>query len=262
MAETSNKDLTFSSEVRSYNPEEHSIISYISTKNPDYIGDTVDPKGLELKRLPNGQPKKPVVLWNHNDNIPAVGKCLWIKEDGEGLLAKTQFANTELGRDLEYLYGNEFITDFSIRLMFDKNGIEENETGGFHFKSYNSPEYSFTNIGMNCEAISKSMNEIENKIESAEIKSVFKSYKERMLMEDKIKSLEIENKDLKTSNKDMTSDIEDMKAQIADLTTRVVELEQAEEDSETPEQKATDDEGKSISIEDFEAMRKKIFSTN
>lgn len=252
----SSKDLLFDSEVKSYNPDEHTIVSYISTSTPDYIGDTVDPHGLELKRLPNGQPKKPTVLFGHDDSLPAVGKCIWIKPEGNGLVAKTQFADTERGRELEYLYANKFMTDFSIRLAFNSKGIEENNTGGIHFKRWSMPEYSFVNMGMNWEAVSKtkSFEEIKqasNQIKTKEMKQTFNTYIKQIEMEEIIKSLE-------EKNKDMESDIDALKNQIADLTSRVDELENVLESIKTPDEKSTENE-KVLTIEEFNQIKSSVF---
>lgn len=64
-------------------------LMYISTKHTDRDSDIVVPSGaiLDEYRL------TPVVLWCHKysmDDVP-VGKNLWIKQDKEGLIAKTKF---------------------------------------------------------------------------------------------------------------------------------------------------------------------------
>lgn len=243
---TSEKDLIFDSEVKSYDPESHSIVSFISTSTPDYGGDEVDPAGLELKRLSDGQPKRPAVLFGHNDNLPAVGKCLWIKKEGNGLVAKTQFADTERGRELEYLYANKFMTDFSIRLLFDEKGIKPNKHGGICFKKYTIPEYSFVNMGMNFEAVSKSKS-------FTEIKEAAKSLKDKeikMIFEKHIQKVEMENK-----IKDLESDLSDLKSRMDALESRIDAIENPDK-----EEDPNVDENKEITIDDFNSIKELVFT--
>jgi cell division protein FtsB len=241
---TIEKDLTFTGTISSYDPDEHTIISYISTKNPDYVNDTVDPKGLELKKLPNGQPKLPAVFDEH-DRYSIVGKCIWIKSDDIGILAKTKFANTVLGRDKEYLYANGFQTDFSVRLRSTEKGREKNQYGGYHFKQYSIPEYSTVSLGMNWEAVTKSLEEIKDaskKLSTPEIKQEFENYIKKIEMEEKVKELEQKNATL-------TAEIETLKTQIADFTSRIDKLEKPEEIIEE----------KSLTIDDYNEVVKNIF---
>ena len=195
-----NKSLITDSEIKSYDPESHTIVSYVSTKDPDYVGDIVLPSGLNLKKMSDGSAKPPVVLDNH-DSKKVVGKNLWIKSDEYGILAKTEFAQTERGKELEYLYANKFMTDFSIRIEALEKGYEENELGGVTFKDYIIPEYSFVGMGCNWNAVSKtkSMDEIKDaysKIKSTDIKKDFENYFTTKAMEEKLTDLENRIKEL------------------------------------------------------------------
>ncbi len=68
---------------------ERSDISIISDETVDKEGDVVIQKGIDFDSL--GFRKNPVVSYNHNYNIPPVGKSLWQKTSGGVTKAKTQY---------------------------------------------------------------------------------------------------------------------------------------------------------------------------
>lgn len=65
---------------------ERTDISKVTTGFMDRDCEIVDPAGIELEQYR----LNPVVLYSHDQSKP-VGKCLWIKPDGNGLLAKTYY---------------------------------------------------------------------------------------------------------------------------------------------------------------------------
>lgn len=83
------------------------VTGYVSTRAVDRDGEIVLPEGIELDeyRL------NPVVLFGHNVDAPA-GKCLWIKADEVGLVAKSQFPI----RPKSYT-GTEWLPDFVYSMI-------------------------------------------------------------------------------------------------------------------------------------------------
>jgi HK97 family phage prohead protease len=78
----------FSPEDCKFEKGESSTIDYISTKSIDRDNDIVEPSGALL----HDYQKNPVVLWCHNYQTLPIGKCEWIRSDGNGLVAKTVYA--------------------------------------------------------------------------------------------------------------------------------------------------------------------------
>ncbi len=67
---------------------ERSVVSYINTAARDRDNEIIVPKGVVLKDYK----KNPVVMFAHNYSMLPIGKNLWIRNDGNGLVAKTQYA--------------------------------------------------------------------------------------------------------------------------------------------------------------------------
>lgn len=68
---------------------ERASVDYITTKVPDRDREIVVPKGVDL----SDYQRHPVVLYCHNyrpDDVPP-GRCMWVKLDDKGLIAKTQY---------------------------------------------------------------------------------------------------------------------------------------------------------------------------
>jgi phage head maturation protease len=68
------------------NPDERTTVHKISTWALDRDLELVDPAGIDLSHFRDN----PVVLANHDQDKP-VGKALWIKPDGNGLVMKTKY---------------------------------------------------------------------------------------------------------------------------------------------------------------------------
>ena len=81
---------------------EKSDISIISDESVDIEGDVGVQKTLDFVTL--GFHKNPVVSYNHNYNIPPVGKSLWQKTSGGVTKAKTQYISRpeELPSNIEW----------------------------------------------------------------------------------------------------------------------------------------------------------------
>ncbi len=77
-------------EVKEFDLDERSIISYVSTKSLDRDNEIIIPKGIDLSHyIGKGNP---VVLWAHDHSGLPIGRSAWIKVDKVGLRSKTIFA--------------------------------------------------------------------------------------------------------------------------------------------------------------------------
>ena len=69
---------------------ERSEISIISDESLDRDGEIIDPQSINFKKFQGN----PIVAWNHNYEIPPLGKSLWQKLCTGGIWkAKTQYAS-------------------------------------------------------------------------------------------------------------------------------------------------------------------------
>ncbi|HZV11906.1 MAG TPA: HK97 family phage prohead protease [Candidatus Kapabacteria bacterium] len=150
------------------NGEEDGVItSIISTATPDRCNDVMLPGGVNLKNFYGN----PVVLWMHNDTLPAVARNVGIQANAQGLIAKTYFNQvTQLSKDLYQLYKNGDMFAFSVGFIpveweDEEIGTEENDYGDIQittpvtqrvYKKWEMLEYSLVNIPMNPEAVTLS----------------------------------------------------------------------------------------------------------
>ena len=81
-----------------------------STGAVDRHGDTVAPEGWRL----DAYRENPVVLWAHDYRRPAIGRAQSVWRDGGALLARLEFAPTELGREVEGLYRQGYQQGVSV----------------------------------------------------------------------------------------------------------------------------------------------------
>lgn len=137
--------------------EERTIVGTITTNAVDRYGEIVEPDGAIL----DAYLKNPVVLLNHMSWMPAVGRCLWIKPQGKGLVAKTQFADTDAGRDVYELYKGGFMKAWSIGFLPVKWEDGNTDSGKMkwrrRFTQWELLEYSAVTVPANPEAVSKAM---------------------------------------------------------------------------------------------------------
>ena len=82
-----NKMLTFSSEIKGIDEKEQTLTAYVSTGARDRMNEVLDPAGIDMSNYK----KNPVVLWAHDYTKPPIGKAMWIKKDGVGVLSKVKF---------------------------------------------------------------------------------------------------------------------------------------------------------------------------
>jgi len=98
---------SFSSEIKmeSTNEEERTVVKYVSKPTLDRSNEIVISQGVDLRDFV----KNPIILYAHNygnswldggNPVLPIGKDLWIKSDGIGLLAKQKYATHVLANDI------------------------------------------------------------------------------------------------------------------------------------------------------------------
>jgi phage head maturation protease len=92
------------------------VVSVISTADPDRAGDVVVPAGL---RNVDEYLRNPVVLWAHNRfTLPPIGTCRRLEVQADRIVAETKFAQgVPLAEDLFRLYEQGVLRGWSIGFM-------------------------------------------------------------------------------------------------------------------------------------------------
>ncbi len=96
--------------IKEISDTDRSLVALISTASRDRMNEVLDPEGADLENFR----KNPVVLFAHNYRTPPVGKAIWIKQAVDGIIAKVQFATTQLAEDVFQLYKKGFMKAFSV----------------------------------------------------------------------------------------------------------------------------------------------------
>jgi HK97 family phage prohead protease len=103
----------FGSEIKGIDDNEQTLTAYISTDTRDRHGEVLDPQGLDKKNYE----KNPVVLWAHDYSQPPIGRAMWTKKDGVGVLSKVKFASTPFAQEIFQLYKEKVLNTFSVGFM-------------------------------------------------------------------------------------------------------------------------------------------------
>lgn len=146
--------------VKEVDRENYRIRFILSTPSMDRHGEVIDQKGWDLSNYLNN----PVVLWAHDQSIPAVGKMVEIGMVGENLEGVVQFAYKEspFAAELFELYAGEYMSAGSVgfinnKWMYDETNdiltLLENEL----------LEYSLVNVPANAQALSRAASELRAK---------------------------------------------------------------------------------------------------
>lgn len=163
-------------EIQERSAEDRTIVGLITTDAVDRYREVVDPSGAMLENYR----KNPVVLLNHNSWSTPIGKNLWIKPSENGLVAKTQFADTTEGHDIYALYDQGIMRAWSIGFIPKKWEDGDVAVTGYRrkFTLWELLEYSAVTIPANPEALSNALQCIESRslretieAQSAEIKT-------------------------------------------------------------------------------------------
>ena len=83
-----------------------------STASPDRDDEIILPSAF--KNLKNFLETNPVILWAHDYSVPPIGKATAGKIKDNMLTLDIEFADTEFGREVKYLYDNGFMSSFSV----------------------------------------------------------------------------------------------------------------------------------------------------
>jgi len=172
---------SYSSTNNSFDENERSVVSFISTISPDRYGEIVMPEGVDTKNYE----KNPVVLLNHTSPLP-IGKNLWIKKEATGIKAKTQFADTIVGNDLMKLYKDGFMRAFSIGFI-PKVVDTDNEKRIVH-KESELLEYSAVTIPANQDALMLSYKSVQ----SMELKEILEREVKEIQIYEKLEDMKLE----------------------------------------------------------------------
>jgi HK97 family phage prohead protease len=169
----------------SVDEDKREITLYASTIDEDRYGDIVEPTAFDIKQVPGLS-----FLLNHSSN-QAIGKGLWGKIETIGLLVRAYISDkTQLAKDTFELVKEGIIGKASIGFIpieYEKILDDKNEwTGGFRFKKVDLVEISFTPTSANPGAVILALKSVED----PEMISLIKSIEDKVLMEDKIKTLE------------------------------------------------------------------------
>jgi|WetSurMetagenome_2_1015567.scaffolds.fasta_scaffold23659_2 uncharacterized protein len=144
----------FTSEIKGIDEKEGTITAFVSTAARDRMDESLDPKGADLKNYA----KNPVVLWAHDYSMPPIGKALWTKRSGEGILSKVKFASTEFAQEIFQLYKEGFLKAFSVGFIPKEHQDGDGEkTARRTYTKWEMLEYSAVPVPANPEALMLAM---------------------------------------------------------------------------------------------------------
>lgn len=143
-------------EIKGIDEANREVTGLISTETVDRDGEMLIAGGADLVDYL----KNPVVLWMHDQRLPAIGKCTDVAVAGQGLQATTRFANHQLAGDVWELYRGGFLKAFSVGFRIDWRGegkpYEYDEAAdAFVIKRWKLYEYSCVNVPSNPDALVK-----------------------------------------------------------------------------------------------------------
>lgn len=108
--------------------EDNTMIFTISDETVDRYKEIMKADGCQLEEYQ----KNPVVLWAHNRNqeLPPIGRALWVKNENNSIKAKVEFAPTEFAQEVAKLYREGFMNGVSVGYIVksDKNVEEDDDT--------------------------------------------------------------------------------------------------------------------------------------
>jgi HK97 family phage prohead protease len=164
--EATKKTVYVIDDIKDVNTQERSITHFITTEHEDRYGDVVRSAGMDDKAYGSN----PVVLFGHQYRSFPVGKSLWRKateRNGvQGVLAKTQFADTPEGLQTFKLWEGGYLNAASIGFIPKKWEpiVKKDEKGNESFAGYDIQEwelleYSITPVPANGQALRNAINE-------------------------------------------------------------------------------------------------------
>ncbi|MBM7117628.1 HK97 family phage prohead protease [Archangium primigenium] len=118
----------------------------ISTAVLDRHNDRVPPEAVKTENFE----KNPVLLWNHDDRVPAIGTCKVYREGDEWFMEPTFDELDELSKTVAAKVKAGTLRTCSIRFRFKE--FEFNAEGGLDYAEVELLEVSIVNIPANPEA--------------------------------------------------------------------------------------------------------------
>lgn len=98
-------------------PGERSVVAKIGGRAVDRHRTIIDPKGIDLASYRSN----PIVLWEHGRDpqrgMMPVGRNLWIKTDGDRLIAKTVFRDDDYSQELFKAYQDGDLRGWSVNVL-------------------------------------------------------------------------------------------------------------------------------------------------
>lgn len=128
-----------------------SVDFVLSTSLEDRAGDIVEQSGWMLDRFK----ANPVVLWSHDHDVPAIGRCLNLRVEGDALIGTVQFASAEqhpFADTIFKLVQGGFINSGSVGFIAHRYEIRDK---GLAFIENELIEFSICNVPMNPEALAR-----------------------------------------------------------------------------------------------------------
>lgn len=139
-------------ELKATNAERREVLHLISTASVDRAGDVVQPAGADVSNFL----KNPVVLRNHSyQTEDIIGRAVALEIGDDGIHARTQFRDTDVGRDAFNL-ATEKLGGWSIGfrpIEFESIKDDKGKFKGFEFRRWELLEYSQVPIPMNQDAV-------------------------------------------------------------------------------------------------------------
>lgn len=184
----------YPSEIREIEEDKRTIKGFITTVNPDRVGDIVEPYGVETKNWENTAKS---VFFNHETHKPAIGRCLWFQKEDKGIVAKTEFAETPLGLELWYLYKNIYMNSHSIG--FRVIDLFKNKDGNIVYSAVEMLEYSLVGIPCNADCVTFALQ--SKNIKTEEMTSLLLEWKDKYEIKEKVLTFEKRLSELDEINK-------------------------------------------------------------
>lgn len=145
----------FAAVVQSVEAEKNTITCVIVSGQTNRGRRRVDVKGCQW----DDYFKSPVVLAFHDDE-KVIARCLWLKIEDAGIIAKFEFRNSELAQDIFSLYKGGFLTSWSIGFLpVTYSWEEENGVEVLHIQKWILLEVSAVSVAMDANAITLAINQ-------------------------------------------------------------------------------------------------------
>lgn len=208
------KTFITSEKSSSFDDGKMTLTHFITTITPDRYGEIVNPYGMDSRNFR----KNPVVLFGHNAGKMVIGKNLSLKVDDFGVKATTQFADTEVGREIYRLNRDGFLNAWSIGFI-PKKVIHQGEKGNDNkenftvIEEWELIEYSSVVIPANPD----SLNLLLKEVRSDEMKSLLTG---NLSIENFLKKIE----QLEIKNQKLENDFIKLESKIADKFLDIIKL--------------------------------------